>query len=217
MVLSSVVGGPIWKSAPGAVPPIDRSALLRSCWSEYIRRGGHGEFGGYNLGVDIRTYNRVAWDHQVAKGDRWTVPVSSVAIERARRGEFELLLTPSRPVPRDWFPPLRGMPTLCLASGGGQQGPLLAAAGAQGTALDNSPPQLAQDRLVADREGLTIEMVEGDMADLSMFSDERFGLIVHACSNCFVPDVRSVWRGWFFVFLPRGVLFCGFFNSLCFP
>ena len=79
---------------------------------------------------------------------------------------------------------------LCLASGGGQQGPILAAAGANVTVFDNSPRQLAQDRLVADREGLAIETVLGDMADLSAFPDARFDLIVHPVSNVFVPDVR---------------------------
>src|SRR5258708_23879626 len=45
---------------------------------------------------------------------------------------------------------------LCLASGGGQQGPILAAAGAQVTVFDASAGQLAQDRYVAEREGLAL-------------------------------------------------------------
>src|SRR5205085_1973198 len=94
----------------------------------------------------------------------------------------------------DWFPPVAGLEVLCLASGGGQQGPILAAAGARVTVFDNSPNQLAQDRLVADREGLALETVRGDMADLAAFPDARFDLIVHPCSNMFVPDVRPVWR-----------------------
>jgi ubiquinone/menaquinone biosynthesis C-methylase UbiE len=62
------------------------------------------------------------------------------------------------------------------------------------TVLDASPRQLKQDRTAAEREGLSLETVEGDMADLSMFADATFDLIVHPCSNCFVPDVRPVWR-----------------------
>jgi hypothetical protein len=54
---------------------------------------------------------------------------------------------------------LAGIEVLCLASGGGQQGPILAAAGAKVTVFDNSANQLVQDRLVADRDGLTIETV----------------------------------------------------------
>ena len=95
------------------------------------------------------------------------MPVGPEEIARARRGDWSLVLTPTKPVPADWFPPLAGLDVLCLASGGGQQGPILAAAGANVTVFDNSPNQLAQDRLVADREGLAIETVQGDMADLS--------------------------------------------------
>lgn len=48
-----------------------------------------------------------------------------------------------------------------MASGGGQQGPILAAAGATVTVFDNSPAQLAQDRLVADRDNLRLTTVAG--------------------------------------------------------
>ncbi|MEX2317735.1 MAG: class I SAM-dependent methyltransferase [Pirellulales bacterium] len=164
--------------------------------------------------MDVRARNRVAWDRLVGKQDRWTVPVSSDTIARARRGELQLLLTPSRPVPHDWYPVLRGLKTLCLASGGGQQGPLLAAAGAVVTVFDNSPRQLAQDRFVADRDGLQIETIDGDMADLSVFADDTFGLIFHPVSNCFSQVVRPVWRECFRVLRPGGVLLAGFTNPV---
>ena len=160
--------------------------------------------------MDIRTYNRRAWDHQVANGNPWTVPVGPEVIAAARRGEWQIILTPTKPVPRDWFPPLNGLETLCLASGGGQQGPTLAAAGAKVTVFDNSPGQLARDREVADRDGLTLETVEGDMRDLSAFPDGRFDLIVHPCSTVFVPDILSVWREVARVLRPGGVLLAGF-------
>jgi 2-polyprenyl-3-methyl-5-hydroxy-6-metoxy-1,4-benzoquinol methylase len=136
---------------------------------------------------DILAYNRRAWDRQVERRNPWTIPVGPDIIARARRGDWQIVLTPTKPVPADWFPPLAGLDVLCLASGGGQQGPPLAAVGARVTVLDNSPKQLAQDRLVADREGLTIETVQGDMADLSVFPDGRFDLIVHPVSNVFAP------------------------------
>jgi SAM-dependent methyltransferase len=162
--------------------------------------------------MDILAYNRHAWDRQVDKGDRWTIPVAPEVIAAARRGDWQILLTPTKPVPRDWFPDLAGLEVLCLASGGGQQAPVLAAAGANVTVLDNSPAQLARDRLVADREGLAITTVQGDMADLSAFPDGSFGLVFHPCSNCFVPDVRPVWREAFRVLRPGGVLLAGFAN-----
>ena len=74
------------------------------------------------------------------------------------------------------------------------------------TVLDNSPRQLAQDRFVAERDGLSIITVEGDMRDLSMFSDQSFGLIFHPVSNLFVPDIRPVWRETFRVLRRDGVL-----------
>ena len=129
--------------------------------------------------MDVRSYNRHAWDRQVEKGNRWTLPVGPDVIAAARRGDWQLVLTPTRPVPREWFPKLAGEAVLCLASGGGQQAPVLAAAGAVVTVLDNSPAQLAQDRLVAERERLDIQTLLGDMADLSAFADGAFGLIFH--------------------------------------
>ena len=164
--------------------------------------------------MDILAYNREAWNFQVAKGNRWTVPVSSEAIAVARTGCVDLVLTPTRPVPMDWFPRLAGCRVLCLASGGGQQGPLLAAAGACVTVFDQSPKQLEQDRLTAQREGLELATVEGDMADLSCFGDAAFDLIVHPCSNCFVPDVRPVWREAARVLQPGGILLAGFINPV---
>ncbi len=116
--------------------------------------------------MNIREYNRVAWDNEVEQNNRWTMPVSSDVIDAAREGRWQVLLTETKPVPRDWFPNLHGLDVLCLASGGGQQTPILAAAGANVTVLDNSPKQLAQDRFVAERNKLSITTVEGDMANL---------------------------------------------------
>lgn len=166
--------------------------------------------------MNVRAYNRLAWDSQVEQKNRWTIPVSPEEIAAARTGDWKIVLTPTIPVPRDWFPPLDGLRVLCLASGGGQQGPILAAAGADVTVLDQSPGQLDQDRLVADRDGLTLNTVEGDMADLSMFPVDSFGLIVHPCSNVFVPDVLPVWKEAFRVLQPGGILMAGFTNPLLF-
>jgi SAM-dependent methyltransferase len=164
--------------------------------------------------MDVRAYNRTAWDHQVRTGNRWTMPVGPEVTAAARRGDWQIVLTPTLPVPRSWFPPLAGLDVLCLASGGGQQGPVLAAAGATVTVFDNSPAQLARDREVADRDGLTITTVEGDMRDLSAFADGSFGLVFHPCSNSFVPDIRPVWREAARVLRPGGVLLAGFTNPI---
>ena len=77
----------------------------------------------------------------------------SSAVARAKIGEWEIILTPKLPVPREWFGDVRGKRILCLASGGGQQVPILAAAGANVVSFDLSDEQLAKDRMVAQREG----------------------------------------------------------------
>ena len=164
--------------------------------------------------VNITQYNKQAWDHEVEIKNPWTVPVSPQEIADARAGKFQLLLTPTKPVPASWYPKLQGCRVLGLASGGGQQGPILAAAGAQVTVFDNSPKQLAQDRLVAERENLNIRLVEGDMADLSVFEDASFDFIFHPISNCFVPEILPVWREAFRVLAPGGTLIAGFLNPV---
>jgi SAM-dependent methyltransferase len=166
--------------------------------------------------MDIRAYNREAWNRYVEGGENpWTQPVSPEIIASARRGEFSLLLTEQKPVPRAWFPALPGLDVLCLACGGGQQGPVLAAAGANVTVFDNSPRQLDQDRLVAEREGLAnLKTAEGDMRNLSVFPDESFDFIFHPVSNLFIHEVRPVWREAFRVLRHGGTMLAGFMNPV---
>jgi SAM-dependent methyltransferase len=54
------------------------------------------------------------------------------------------------------------------------------------------------------------------MRDLSVFADRAFDLIVHPCSNCFVPELRPVWRECFRVLKSGGVLLAGFSNPMNF-
>jgi SAM-dependent methyltransferase len=162
--------------------------------------------------VDVRGYNEEAWDREVERGNQWTVPVGPDVIEAARCGQWEVLLTNNKPVPEDWFPEMGGAEVLCLASGGGQQGPVFAAAGARVTVFDNSPAQLAQDRLVAERESLDLRSVQGDMRDLSLFAGGSFDLVFHPVSNLFVPKVRPVWAEAFRVLRSGGTLVAGFLN-----
>lgn len=161
--------------------------------------------------MDILSFNRDAWNKQVENGNPWTVPVTPEQVQAARQGEWSILLTPTIPVPRKWFPAeLQGADILCLACGGGQQGPILAAAGANVTVFDNSPRQLERDRFVAARDGLEIRTVQGDMADLSAFADESFDLVFNPVSTCFVPDVRPIWRECYRVLRRGGTLLTGF-------
>jgi SAM-dependent methyltransferase len=165
--------------------------------------------------MDTRAYNREAWNREVEGGEnRWSKPVSSEIIAKAKQGEFSILLTENIPVPYQWFPPLKGADVLCLASGGGQQGPVLAAAGAKVTVFDNSPRQLEQDQLVAERAALSLKTVEGDAADLSIFADESFDLVFNPCSTVFMPDVRAVWKEAYRVLRHGGALMTGSMNPV---
>ena len=165
--------------------------------------------------MDIRAYNREAWNKEVNGGEnRWTQPVTHEIIEKAREGEFKIVLTENIPVPHKWFPPLKGADVLCLASGGGQQGPILAAAGVNVTVFDNSPSQLKQDTLVAEREGLNLKTVEGDAANLEIFADESFDLVFNPCSTAFMQDVRAVWGEAYRVLRRGGILMTGSMNPV---
>ena len=162
---------------------------------------------------DPVAHNRAAWDREVEADNEWTRPVGPEVIARAREGDWSVVLIGYEPVPRDWFPAdLAGVAVLGLASGGGQQGPVLAAAGARVTVFDNSPRQLARDQEVAAREGLVLRTVLGDMRDLSAFPDASFDLVFHPVSNLFCPDLAPVWREAFRVLRPGGLLLAGFMN-----
>jgi SAM-dependent methyltransferase len=126
---------------------------------------------------------------------------------------WAVVLIGYQPVPRDWFPAdLAGAAVLCLASGGGQQGPVLAAAGAAVTVSDNSPTQLSREEEVAARDELAIRTVLGDMRDLSVFPDASFDVVFNPVSNVFCPDLAPVWRESFRVLRPGGILLAGFLN-----
>lgn len=163
--------------------------------------------------MDILDYNREAWNRQSNSGDSpWCQPVDADTIAAARQGKWEVILTPKIAVPKAWFGELKGARLLCLASGGGQQAPILAAAGAIVTSFDASDEQLAKDQLVAAREHLDVKLEQGDMADLSRFDDSSFDIVFHPVSNVFAQDVRPVWRECYRVLGDGGRLLSGFMN-----
>lgn len=164
--------------------------------------------------VDIAEHNRRAWNREVSKGNIWTRPVDAETVAKAKRDQWDVVLTPTRPVPRSWFGALKNSDLLCLACGGGQQGPIFAAAGAKVTVFDNSPSQLDQDRMVAARDQLQITTIQGDMRDLSAFADASFDIIFHPVSNVFVDNVNPVWQECFRVLRPGGTLLAGICNPL---
>jgi SAM-dependent methyltransferase len=164
----------------------------------------------------ITQYNQQAWDAYVDKQDQWTIPVSEATITDARAGTWSIVLTPTLPVPRHWFPELSGLRILGLASGGGQQGPVLAAAGASVTIFDQSEKQLLQDRKLSDRFNLGITTIQGDMTRPLPFEDGSFDLIINPCSILFIPDVKPLWKECFRLLRPGGVLMTGLIQPVSF-
>ena len=166
--------------------------------------------------MNYQDVNAETIDRWVREGWEWGVPVSHETFVKAKRGEWDVVLTPTKPVPRSWFGELSGKRVLGLASGGGQQMPIFAAAGAVCTVLDYSQAQLENERIVAEREGYGIEIVRGDMTKTLPFPDSSFDLIFHPVSNCYVREVKPIFRECARVLRLGGVLLGGYDNGVNF-
>lgn len=153
-------------------------------------------------------------DRWVENGWEWGQPITHEQFLAAKEGNWSIVLTPTKPVPRDWFPELCGKKLLGLACGGGQQMPILTAAGASCTVLDYSERQLESERMVAAREGYSIDIVRADMSKPLPFADESFDVIVHPVSNCYIQQVEPLWRECFRILKPGGVLLAGLDNGI---
>jgi hypothetical protein len=137
--------------------------------------------------MDVRGYNQEAWDRQVEGGNEWTVPVGPEVIEAARRGEWEVLANEHEAGPAGLVSRDERAPTSSASPPAAGSRPGLRCRGRQRDVLDNSPKQLAQDWLVAGRESLALETVQGDMRDLSIFADDSFDLVFHPFPTCSCP------------------------------
>jgi len=165
--------------------------------------------------------NAKAIDIWVDEGWEWGTPISREAFAKAQNGEWEVFLTPTKPVPKEWFAPyinlennrFDGAKLLGLASGGGQQMPVFAAAGADCTVLDYSDRQLDNERMVSQREGYAISIVKADMTKRLPFGDGSFDVVFHPVSNSYVEDVYHVWNECYRVLKHGGLLIAGADNG----
>ena len=155
-------------------------------------------------------------DRWCADGWEWGVPISHEEYLAAKEGRWQVLLSPTKPVPHSWFGELNGKKVLGLASGGGQQMPIFAALGAECTVLDYSQHQLESEAMVARREGYEIKIIRADMTKPLPFPDDCFDLIFHPVSNCYVEQVEPIWRECFRVLKPGGALLAGLDNGVNF-
>lgn len=159
--------------------------------------------------MDYQEINAETIDRWIDEGWEWGKPISHEDFVRAKNGEWDVQLTPTRPVPHEWFGDLSGKKVLGLASGGGQQMPIFTALGAECTVFDYSEKQIESDRLVADREGYEIRAIRGDMTKPLPFDDEEFDLIFHPVSNCYVEEVLPIWKECYRVLKKGGYLISG--------
>ncbi|MDY0235831.1 MAG: methyltransferase domain-containing protein [Gudongella sp.] len=158
--------------------------------------------------------NSNAFDKWVEEGWEWGQPISHEIFEKAKMDDWFVVLTPTKPVPKEWFPEMKGAKVLGLASGGGQQMPIFAALGAKCTVLDYSKRQLQSEKEVATRENYEINMIRADMTKPLPFEDESFDLIFHPVSNSYIEDVLPVWKECYRILKKGGILLSGLDNGL---
>ena len=157
--------------------------------------------------------NEKSWNILSGQGYKWTLPIEHEDFLKAKNGDFPLYLTPSKAVPKDWLPDFKGLKVLGLASGGGQQGPVFTAWGADVTIFDLSDKQLEAEKMVAERENYNISIVKGDMTERFPFEDEIFDFIFHPVSNCYVLDIQHIWNECYRVLKKGGTLVSGFLTE----
>ena len=164
--------------------------------------------------MNYQDINSETIDRWVEEDWQWGIPITHEEYMSAKNGVWDVLLTPVKPVPHEWFGDLSGMKILGLASGGGQQMPIFSALGAKCTVLDYSSRQLESERIVSEREGYEINIVRADMTKPLPFKDGEFDMIFHPVSNCYVKEVLPIWRECFRVLRCGGVLMAGLDNGI---
>lgn len=148
-------------------------------------------------------------DRWIEEGWEWGKPVSHATVQKAKEGMWDVFLTPTKPVPHKWFGDLKGKKILGLASGGGQQMPIFSVLGAKCTVFDYSEKQLESEKTVSEREGYKIRIVKGDMTKPLPFEDGEFDIVFNPVSNCYVEEVRPIWKECFRVLKKGGYLISG--------
>lgn len=164
--------------------------------------------------MNYQDINSKVIDQWCGDGWQWGQPITHEAYLKAANGEWDVLLTPTKAVPHHWFGDLKGKKLLGLASGGGQQIPIFSALGAECTLLDYSSAQCESERTVAQREGYSVEILQYDMTKPLPFADETFDVIFHPVSNCYVQEVRPIFKECWRVLKKGGILLCGLDNGI---
>jgi SAM-dependent methyltransferase len=134
--------------------------------------------------VASRAQNRSAWNRLAESGSQF----AKVATDDECRKPLATLDG------RGWLPKsVEGLDVLCLASGGGWQAILYAAAGARVTVVDLSPEMLKLDEREAERRGLHLRLVESSMDDLAALDEAVFDIVHQPVSSCYAPKIGLVY------------------------
>ena len=144
--------------------------------------------------MNYQDFNAITIDSWCDSGWEWGKAITHEEYVNAKNGNWNVLLTPTKYVPQEWFGELKGKKLLGLASGGGQQIPIFSALGARCTVLDYSTSQCNSERLIADQEGYEVNIVQADMSKTLPFDDETFDIIFHPVSNCYVEEVKPIFK-----------------------
>lgn len=160
--------------------------------------------------MDYTKINSKIIDIWCKEGWVWGKPITHEEFLDAKKGKFSLYLTPTKKIPSSWLANIKGKKVLGLASGGGQQLPILTALGADCVLLDYSNEQCNSELLVAKREGYKIEVIEADMTKPLPFLDECFDLIIHPVSNCYVEKIEPIFKECYRVLKKDGLMIGGY-------
>lgn len=161
---------------------------------------------------DYILLNSLKWDQWVDEKCIWTRPISHEEFIAAKHGRYAIYVTPLKPIPKKWLGEVTGQNILGLASAGGQQCPIFAALGAKVTVFDNSQRQLDTERLVAEREKYSIEIIKGDMSQTFPFNNDSFDFIINPVSNSYINNLSVFWSECYRVLKKGGSLITAFAN-----
>lgn len=137
---------------------------------------------------EIAAHNERMWDRLAKAGIPYTRPQGR--LPRTRSGKRQLLDRITNGTLRGIE--LEGKRVLSLAGGGGWDAIAFAELGAATTLFDISTRQLNTVRRLARQRGTPLELVRGDMRDLSALGAGEFDIVFHQHSLVFIPDAARV-------------------------
>jgi len=143
--------------------------------------------------MDYLKVNKKKWNKDSRNRGPWSQRYPKEQIEKAKFGVVELRVTVEKLIPKDWLPKnWKGLDVLGVAAGGGQQMPLIAAAGAKVISFDFSEEQLKRDLEVCEEEGVTIQTQQGEMENLRSFPAENFDFVLNPVSTYYIKGLEAI-------------------------